>query len=104
MSAPNSEPMVDNPDREWLRDLLNQVNSVEPEMYKALDDAASKMGSGSVWTSPPGAPGDTFMHDVQGRQQRLHRIMGDLAGEVQAALNKEPLQMPMSQATALRRE
>jgi hypothetical protein len=68
--------MVDNPNREWLQNLLNQVNSVESEMYKALDDAAAKMGSGTVWTSPAGTAGSTFMHDVEGRQQQLHRIMG----------------------------
>lgn len=104
VTAPSSEPMVDNPNREWLQDLLNRVNAVEPEMYQALDDAAKKMGSGNVWTSPPGSPADTFAHDTAGRQQQLHRIIGNLAGEVQAALNREPLQMPQSEAMVLRRQ
>jgi hypothetical protein len=104
VTAPSSDPMVDNPNREWLQNLLNRVNSVEPEMYAALDDAASKMGSGKVWTSSPGAAADTFTSDTQGRQQQLHRIIGNLASEVQAALNKEPLQVPQSEAMLLRRE
>lgn len=96
--------MVDNPNRGWLQDLLNRVNAVEPEMYKALDDAAEKMGSGKVWTSPAGTAGDTFKHDAQGRQQQLHRIIGNLAAEVKAALNKEPMQMPQSEANTLRKQ
>ncbi|SDJ50380.1 hypothetical protein SAMN05421874_10221 [Nonomuraea maritima] len=90
-----TEPLVDNPRHQELRQALARVRQLATQLETALDEPYRQFSGSAVWVGPAAR---RFGEELARHRQRLAAQAARVVGELEEELGRTPTQISASAA------
>lgn len=90
-----TEPLVDNPRHQELRQALARVRQMAAQLETALDEPYRQFSGSAVWVGPAAR---RFGEELARHRQRLAAQAARVVGELEEELGRTPTQISASAA------